>query len=745
MSSPTGTQDVDLRSIWHGLRRSMVALLVLTATAGGVTFIALNLIASRYEADAQLTITAQPTSPYPKDDPRAAATVSPRLDREAINTHVKALMAPDLLLDVAKSLGLAERAEFNRLLGPVDTFDAIMRFAGVGVPSSRLSVRERVHAAMRENLTVSAARESRYITIRFRSTDPQLAADIANSIAETYRRNLRAIPVKETNDAVEALLPKIKKLSQEVLEAEAAAKRYRAETDQLTGGKEAPTLQEQRLTSLNRELVSAEGELTEARARLAAARDLTVNGDADTLPEVQKSQVIQSLIAERVRVERQVNEARAVLLPAHPRMRQLNADLAGLRRSINRQISKVIAGIEKDVHVATVRTDQMRRQVAEMTKEAVKTSDQAAQLKSLETIANSKRNELERLQKQLEDNRTIIDTNRVPVESTIVSKARPSLSAVYPKRVSFTLLVMAATLMLGLALVIVRELLASGRPVAHNRRAGDRVDRRARAERGVRSSPLVDPPVQPGSAAERDRISRPNIVPLDDGAASEESVAEAESSDEREAEGGALAEFAAYLASMTPQEGGFRTLVTGETADIDPSDEAIEIASELGDDGHGVAIVDWSVSGDRLLGEIEIGNAASLSDLLAGRAQFDEVIVALPDTNVQYLYADGSADGILDDGERLNLVLDSLDEAYAHVIVLSRRDDAEKLFEAIEGRIDAGLLVGEPPFDEATSADGGNVFLGFEVTDIEVVRFDRATGEAFTIIEARLDSATEPA
>ncbi len=45
-----------------------------------------------------------------------------------------------------------------------------------------------------------------------------------------------------------------------------------------------------------------------------------------------------------------------------------------------------------------------------------------------------------------------------------------------------------------------------------------------------------------------------------------------------------------------------------------------------------------------------------------------------------------NADGDIDP-DQMNLILDALDEAYDHIVVVGRHDEARKLFEAIEGRL----------------------------------------------------------
>lgn len=745
MSTTTGAQNIDVASIWAGVRRALPALVLCTIAAGGLTFGALALMAPRYQSETQLTITAKSNNPYRggKNDAGAAASVTPRLDPAAINTHVRAIQAPDLLLQVGHALKLGQRPEFNSAIGPVDTWDRLGRLLGLGGPRAGETIESRVVSAMRSNLTVSAARESRFISIRFVSTDPTIAAKVANAIAAAYRDSLREIPVRETNEAVAALEPKIRQLSREVFEAEAIAKRFRAETDQLTGGSTSLTLQQQRLSALSADLVKAEAERSGSEARLAAARELATRGGADTLPEVQNSRIIQDLMAQKVRVERQVNEARAVLLPAHPRMRQLNADLSGLRRSLNTEIRTIVSSISKEVRLSQLRTEQLRGQIDALKQVAVSKSGDEAKLRALETTAQSKRNELERLQKQLEDNRTVVDTNRVPIEATIVSMARPSGSPVFPKKTSYALLAMAATFMLGLALNITRGLLLAGGPVAHNRRASDQGLAQALRNTGRAAAATIQ-----ATASSTQRAAKPSAQPATQSAGTGNALAsklaglsaalgglsrkDNLSSDAATpsrpaatpSSGADMSDYARRFMTSTPADGGFRLLVAGASNAINPSNEAIELVGELSEAGANVLLIDWTLTGDRLFTDIDIGGTASLADLIAGRAEFENILVALPDSNLQYVFATDQPDQrqLLDENA-LNLILDALDEAYDHVVIAARYTDACALFETIQGRFDAGLTISE--ISVGRNLPGPETFLGFSVTDIDIVHHIR--------------------
>jgi polysaccharide biosynthesis transport protein len=69
-------------------------------------------------------------------------------------------------------------------------------------------------------------------------------------------------------------------------------------------------------------------------------------------------------------------------------------------------------------------------------------------------------------------------------------------------------------------------------------------------------------------------------------------------------------------------------------------------------------------------------------------------------------------------------VLDALDEAYAHIVVVGDYSAVRVLFEVIQGRFDAGVMVADASQPAATLRDPPGTFLGFEVADIELIRFE---------------------
>lgn len=672
--------------VMRTVSRSLPRLFLAAGAVGAMCYGAMSLMASRYQSEAQLAIVAKSTNPFPDArDRQGGDTIAPRLDREAVNTHVRAMTAPELVLRVARDLDIYNRPEFNSAVGDVDTWSRLTRMAGFGGPRASETDDDRVLSAIMRQLEVSAARESRFISVRFSSADAELGAEFANRLAESYRAGLVTRPVQETSDLVAALSPKIDQLRREVIDADAEVERYRATTDQFRGGPASTPLSDQRMAALNDELVRAETQRGEAEARWRTARDLTRSDSAEVIPEVQRSPLVMGLINQRVRLERDIASAGTSLLPNHPDMKKLRADVAGLKQQITAEVSKVVQSLEKDWRTAALRVEVAQRQVSELKTKVVSTSGNEARLRALIATADAKRQELERLQKQLEDNKTIVNIQRVPIEAQIVSRARASGVPVWPRKGPFTLLAAAAAFMLGLAVSIVRALPGGQTP--------------REVARSSASAIRPEPPRLETAIAPETR-TQPGSAPLT-----------------------SLDDVAARLIARTDVTTGLRTIITGATPTMDISQDAMMLAEAIAAGGKRVVLIAWSLGGGKLAMR-EQSNPTGFLDLLAGKATFEAVIGRMRNSDAHYIPpGDPATDRALAlDGDNINLALDALDETYQHILVAATRDDALQLFEAIEGRFDASVSVCEA---KVRGRDTEGKFLGFEVTEIDVISYNR--------------------
>jgi hypothetical protein len=193
-----------------------------------------------------------------------------------------------------------------------------------------------------------------------------------------------------------------------------------------------------------------------------------------------------------------------------------------------------------------------------------------------------------------------------------------------------------------------------------------------------------------------------------------------------------LDKIASRILTSSVAQAGYRTMVAPENRQIDASEEAVALVGLLAKAGKQVVLVDWDVTGAGCAQALGLEQSPGITDLIQGQVSFEDVIFQLPGGAGHYI-ACGDALGdpdLAEDGDRLNLVLDALDEAYDHIVVVGSHDAARNLFEIIEGRFDAGITVAETRKRQPLIEDAPGSFLGFEVSDLDVIRFERAASAA---------------
>ena len=722
--------QIDGSDIFRGVVRKFPRILLWSLLAGGLTYLFSSMKAPLFESEAQLSIVANGGgNPLdPKRDGSSPDSVNVRMDKEAVNTHVRALLSPDLAAAISKEMDLVSKVEFNSALGSPDQLSGFMRIAGIGAPRAGETDQDRVATEYFRKLDVYSPKESRLIGVRFTSMDADLAANIANRLAETYRAGLASQNLAETDEVQKVLEPKIAQLKSEVSAAEQNMERFKAEANIFKGGQQSTGLNEQQLSELSAELIRAKASRSEAEARLKSSREMVKAGSAEALPDVQKSPLITNLIQSRVQLERQISENAVANLPGHPVSRKLEADLAGLRRQISTEIAKIADSIDKEAKIAGLREDSITKSLNEVKARVVTTSPDEVKLRALEATAKSKRAELERLEAQFEANRVKADSHAVGVEAQIITRARASSVPVSPKKFANALLVSTATLLLALALVVTRGLLAGARrqiaPASYSdggQRRGSGGDRRASGARAepnlaAKGTPAVDiaPAAAPSSVS-----GHPNVATADKAVApaSSGSIARMSSVDA----------LCARLLPTAKGPNGFRSLMAADGAALVAGTEALGFAEALSRQGKAVLLIDWALSGNSIISELGLSPDPGLAGLLDGRSTFEDTIRALPKSDVHVITAGTRTAELpnLRDAQKLNLLLDALDEAYDHIIVACPFEDGRQLFEATEGRFDAGITVSEPKRRASVVSEPADTFLGFEVADIELVNFER--------------------
>ncbi len=485
-------QDIDLAGLGRALWRAKGWVLAVAIGCGVLTFIGLSMLRPLYTSESRILIQneesafTRPAADQGREQGRA-------LDEQAVQSQVQVMTSRDLALKVVKDLDLANNPAFQKDagVGPIRRFINSLGLRG----DTEKSEQEKAADAFAEHLSVFPLAKSSVVAIEYTSGDTSLAAKAANKLADVYIDWQRHAKLEQTRDATAWLRVQIEALRKRVAESEEAAEKFRADKGLYAGGNNV-TLNAQQLSELNSQVILAKAQKSEAEARARLIKQmLEDNGDVDATPEVLKSELITRLIEQRAQVQRQLAELSATLMPSHPRIKQLNSELADSRKQIRLEAIKIVQGLENEAQVASARESSLRSSLNDVKTQASGLGDSEIKLRALEREAKANRDLLESYLARYQDASARGDMGAVPAQATIVSRAHATLLPSFPKRGPMTLLVVAAAALLSVAYILARELMSG---TAQTMRGAER----------AQATPIYAPPA-PRPAADQRQASSP--------------------------------------------------------------------------------------------------------------------------------------------------------------------------------------------------------------------------------------------
>ena len=176
--------DLDLHALGQALMRKRSWIIVPTLLALVASLAAVNMVTPRYKSEARILVDGRENVFLRPNGERNEERTS--LDAEAVTSQVQLLQSRDLAREIIKKNKLAERPEFDPVLQGFSPLKSLLALVGIGRDPFSLTPEERVLEAYYERFTAYAVDKSRVIVVEFQSRDPELAARVANSIAEGY-------------------------------------------------------------------------------------------------------------------------------------------------------------------------------------------------------------------------------------------------------------------------------------------------------------------------------------------------------------------------------------------------------------------------------------------------------------------------------------------------------------------------------------------------------------------------------
>jgi polysaccharide biosynthesis transport protein len=718
--SAAGRDEIDLGGVAAAIGRSRRLILRSTVLAGAAALIFCLSSTPRYLAESRILIENQEsyfTSSAPEGarDPEAPQA----LDAEAVNSQIQLLTSRDLARKAVQKLGLKGNPEFD----PEASFlAALMRplaLLGLGQSRGDGEPDDRLINKFIDHLTVLSPTKTRVLQIEFTSRDPDLAARAANTVAELFIDMKSQAKREDAHQASAALKPLIVSLETRVAEAENKVEAFRARTG-LYENSANSSLPTQQLGEIATRLAEARAQQSESQAKANGLRSLLKQGRLADASDVSANDLVRRIAEQRVAVRSQLAVESRTLLPAHPRIKELEAQLADLDAQLRAAVEKAARGFDNDAQVAATRVANLTALLEDQKTVVGASNADASQLRELQRDEKILKDQLATLSAKYQAALARDAADSAPADARIISRALAPSQPVFPKTVPISIFATLAGLFFSTAFVVARELMGDGRraPLVEAE-SSEGAPRRGRE------------PIHDQEPAERDEPNEdippaPHETPATPPAAAKAAIEEPAATPARDEESffgrirQAVAEFAAPAAPLAedepsapapaePRAEAKAPAKFGDKLADKPADMPAEKGSAPAEDDS--LFLEWppqpvsQPSEGARAATARRASPALVERIVAARSGGGAKVLVVSDAASMASCASLALSRALSrEGRAILVQIDSADKALAQA--LERADGAEAYGEPQPGL--AQLLQGEASFAEAIYRDGAS-------------------------------------
>jgi uncharacterized protein involved in exopolysaccharide biosynthesis/Mrp family chromosome partitioning ATPase len=629
----TLTGEPDLRGLGRLLWAKKVKILAITLIAAAAAFAVVNVITPRYRSESRLLLEAR-ENVFLRAEADKNGGDRTTIDTEAVTSQIQLVLSRDLAREVIKKEKLADNPEFDSALRGPSTLKVVLSLFGIGRDPGGMTKEERTLDSYYDQLNVSAVEKSRVIAVDFLSANPDLAARVANSVAETYLKMQQAARQDQTRAAGDWLAGEIANLRTKVADAEAKVEAYRSSTNLFVGANNT-SLPTQQLTEINSQIAAARGQKADLEARARQLRELIRSGKPIESSDIANSESMRRLIEQRNALRSQLAEQSTTLLDQHPRIKELKAQIAEVEGAIRAEGGRLAAQLDNDAKVAGDRLEALTASLNTVKKQASQTNGQDVQLRALEREAKTERDLLESYLAKYREATARDNINAAPPEARIISRASPAIKPDYPKKLPTVLIAAFAAFALSAGFIVTGALLATPSPSS--------------------GFPYAPPLI----GARMTRVDSPSMMPAASPAAATPATPMAVRTVEHIAQG-----------MRQAGDDGRRVIVVGVMRNVGTTHAAISLARTLAQDAN-VVLVDMAFGSPNLSIISDDLEAPGIAELVRGNATFGDIITR-DQYSAMHLVATGDVGNearLLAASPMLATMVEALVRSYDHVVI----------------------------------------------------------------------------
>jgi succinoglycan biosynthesis transport protein ExoP len=420
--------QVDLRQAWRTLRRHWLTVLLAPLALMVPVAVKDMLATPLYTARATVLIKNAAPQLFRNSDVEDSNDASEVSDTGYdLSTEYELLKSQSLAADVIASQGLNRNPTFTHPVPP----SFLRRFftSAAQQPTASSPISPALVGQYLSVLSIAPIGDTRLVSIGFTSSDPQLAAAIANAHAHRYIERGLAINSEESDESEQFLQNKLEVLKRQVEDSDAALNRYRRDKDIIPGLISLDGKDESIVSQLDKLGTQAE-EAHLKTISLETSDHLIAEGRDSSLPAVINSSIIQSLKGKLNDLNVRYSSMAVLYKPDFPDMQRLASEIRDTRASIKRETDNIVDSIKTEYLQASADERNLDSDLAHEKAVAFSLDDAAVKYNILAREADTNRALYDAVLKRMKDVEVTQDLHASHV--SIVDLATPPLGPSSP-------------------------------------------------------------------------------------------------------------------------------------------------------------------------------------------------------------------------------------------------------------------------------------------------------------------------
>lgn len=483
--------EESLRDTLRILRKRRVSILFWVVGSVALAFLVCALMGNQYKSTATLLVNKDTGGGLDLGGLSGiASAIGGGMDdvKTELTTHATVLQSDTTALLVIEQLGLDKLDGYKYKPGLLGGNKKMKAEAGLPLEKAT-ATRERLIKIVTGRLVVEPKSDTRLITVEYRDSDPQRAADVANAFVDVYVNEYLDNNYKATAKASDWLGVKLNDLKSKVADSQQKLSDYESKTGlsvlmlgmsgdsggsgsggggaSLGGGMHIPAVD--KLAALNQELTAAEVDriskeaiyrLTETQSPevvtgLATSSLASTPGSTAIGSGGQGLQLLSQLRQQEAALSMEYGDGLSKYGAKSPHLAELKGQTDALNQAIQDELKRIDERAKNDFTLAQQTEEGIRQSYTKQQEEVNKLNDNTIQLEVLAGEALSNRELYEGLYSKLEAAK--IQAGVSATNLILVDEARPTAKPQRPNWLLYPVIGLGIGLFLGIAFAFVRE------------------------------------------------------------------------------------------------------------------------------------------------------------------------------------------------------------------------------------------------------------------------------------------------